>query len=180
MWTDLSIGEILPKPTLSHNSSRGLCPPRIFDFSVNYFKLGRQGNICATEWPQEHGQISHGLSQWFCPGENGLAFFGWLNVTGVPGESFLPVCGDGQGEPEWDAPKAGQELLHWRILLWAQSPGDWWWQGSFQDKMIERIQKWMEWSACWFLKFTFVKIWFYLVSAGKATTVITKSPVKWQ
>ena len=44
--------------------------------------------------------------------------------------------------------------------------------------MIEMIQKWMEWSACWFLKFTFVKIWFYLVTAGKATTVITISPVK--
>ena len=77
MWTDLSIGEILPKPTLSHNSSRGLCPPRIFDFLVNYLKLGRQGNICATKWPQEHGQISHGLSQWFCPGENG---FGLLRL----------------------------------------------------------------------------------------------------
>ena len=131
--TDLSARVVLPKQTLSPNSSRGQLLHSSLEFDCLYLVcraiFARQNDPrnmgkSLTDCLSGAVQVTSVLPSFFTSPTSFSSGSSSFNVSGVPGKSNVPVCGDGPSESEWDAAKTGEKLLHGWLLLWAQSPGD--------------------------------------------------------
>ena len=134
MSTDLSARVALLKQTLSPNSSRGQLLHSSLEFDCLYLVcraiFARQNDPrnmgkSLTDCLSGAVQVTSVLPSFFTSPTSFTVHF--MYISGVPGKSNVPVCGDGPSESEWDAAKTGEKLLHGWLLLWAQSPGDRWW-----------------------------------------------------